>query len=210
MKIRLLILTLSASFVNYLYPQNWQFVQTHYEPAGTKTIYSLKNDNQWPFQVQDNIFTTESRSGFNYLDTLYKVRYNTDIYDILEDSDYYYLVGKIGNMTSSTWDSINHTILYRMKLSTDGSVIWTKEDSLANGYHYYSYNHSIVKLADNSFLAMGYLYNDFKHPKNYECTLPIFTKFNSNGDIIWQHLIADTVGMRSGFWPQDILADVDA
>ena len=83
-----------------------------------------------------------------------------------------------------------------MKLSYDGSVIWTREDSMANGYHYCSYNHSLVKLSDDNFLAMGHVSNDFKNPKNYDCVLPVYIKFNSNGDTIWRRIIPDTVGMK--------------
>ena len=192
-----------------LFSQNCQLAPTHFEPIGQKAKPIIKPAHQQWMPKQSNPYCSATKTAFNYLDTLYKVRYNTDFFDIIEDSGFYYLVGHTGNMTSSTWDSINHTILLRMKISYDGSIIWTKEDSLANGYQFCQYNHSIIKLADGNFLAMGNLNNDFKNPKNYDSKLPIYIKFKSNGDTIWRKLIADTVGRRFGFWPQDIIADND-
>jgi len=209
MKKSLYIFLAIIAISSQLFSQNCQLAPTHFEPIGQKANQIIKPAQQQWMPKQSNPYCSASKTAFNYLDTLYKVRYNTDFFDIIEDSGFYYLVGHNGNMTSSTWDSINHTILLRMKISYDGSIIWTKEDSLANGYQFCQYNHSIIKLADGNFLAMGNLNNDFKKPKNYDSKLPIYIKFKSNGDTIWRKLIADTVGRKFGFWPQDIIADND-
>lgn len=143
-----------------------------------------------------------------YLNKTFSVRFNSNAWDVLEDSGGYHIAGYTNNMTGNPYDSINHPLLYRLKMNKNGTVIWYYVDSLANGMHGTCYN-VLTKLSDSNLLMTGFLYNDYQNPKNYDTKLPIYIKYDTDGTILWQRLIADTSGRRFGFWPMDVIANDD-
>lgn len=145
-----------------------------------------------------------------YIHSVYPFRFNTFIYDVIEDSGFYYLTGHIHNQTNLFFDSINNTLLFRAKIDSMGGIEWYYEDSLANGDHYMTYQHCVIMLKNNTMLSMGYLDIDYQHITDYEIRLPVYINYDKDGTVIFSKLIADTVGRKLGFWPIDVIAEEDS
>ena len=56
-------------------------------------------------------------------------------------------------------------------------------------------------------MQIGSIRNDYNRIKNYEIRIPVFIKFDSNGDTLWRRMYVDTANMHSGDWPQDIIPE---
>jgi len=164
------------------------------------------NDSEIVKLFPDNTLHTKgNKSG--YIDTTYVVRFSTVFQDVHDWDSAYYLSGYTHNFRTSTYDSVNISLLTRVKIAYDGNVIWKKTDSVMLGDHFTRYNTSMVQLSDGNFMQMGSVRNDYRNWKNYDWRAAVFTKFDSNGDTIWQRVYKDTAYMKSGFWPQDILPE---
>lgn len=164
------------------------------------------NDSKIVKLFPDNILHSKgNKSG--YIDTTYVVRFSTVFQDVHDWDSAYYVSGYTHNFRTSSFDSVNISLLTRVKIAYDGNVIWKKTDSVMLGDHFTRYNTSMVKLSDGNFMQMGSVRNDYRNWKNYDWRAAVFTKFNANGDTIWQMIYKDTAYMKSGFWPQDIVAE---
>ncbi len=158
-----------------------------------------------PYQLPTN----ERKGGVECFNNVYFVRHNTTFIDVLPDAGNFYLSGHCHRQTNNPYDSLAKTVLVRMKTDSIGNVVWVHEDSLINGEHFRNFCHSIIKLSDGSLLATGHILYDFKNLKDYEYRLPIYQRFTQDGNLIFSKLIADTVGRRFGFWPQDVVPEPD-
>jgi hypothetical protein len=152
---------------------------------------------------------TTNKSHCNCLDTLYPVLHATGFYDVMDSDSSYFISGYGCNPRFQNLDPNNPTMLIRMKVSYSGEVLWIRVDSLMRGDHFVYYNTSLIKTTDGNYIQMGVVANDYNNWKNYMCRLPVYTKFNTHGDIIWQRLYADTTGWRGGDWPMDIIPEDD-
>jgi hypothetical protein len=150
-----------------------------------------------------------SKNTCNCLDTLYPVLYATRFYDVMDSDSAYFVSGYGHNQLAHFHDPDNRAMLIRKKISYSGEVLWTRVDSLMRGDHFTYLNTSLVKTVDCNYLQMGFIANDYNNWKNYMIRLPVYTKFNTHGDIIWQRLYADTTGWRGGDWPMDIIPEDD-
>jgi hypothetical protein len=153
--------------------------------------------------------TSINKSSDHYIDTLYPVLHATGFYDVMDSDSAYFISGYGCNPRFQNLDPDNPTMLIRMKVSYSGQVLWTRVDSLMRGDHFTMYNTSLIKTSDDHYLQMGIVVNDYNNWKDYMIRLPVYTKFNSDGDIIWQRLYTDTTGWRGGDWPQDIIPEDD-
>lgn len=175
--------------------------------SGPEQLVEIKDFSVPPQHKSFHPVNSSSINTRNCLDTLYPVLHATGFYDVM-DSDSAYIISGYGcNPRFQNLDPDNPTMLIRMKVSYSGEVLWTRVDSLMRGDHFVYYNTSLIKTADCNFIQMGVVANDYNNWKDYMCRLPVYTKFNTHGDIIWQRLYADTSGWRGGDWPQDIIPE---
>ncbi len=145
----------------------------------------------------------------NYINRTYYVRWGTLITDVLSCSGYYYIVGYAHHRGDAPYGD-DAPYLFRAKLNSTGEVVWLYEDSLMHGWHFRDYNNSIIALSDSSLLAVGLIPGSMMiNPHNYEYEMPIYQRFDRDGNLIFSRLVADTVGRRSGFWPKYVVAEPD-
>lgn len=151
-----------------------------------------------------------NKSSSNVLDTLYPVLHGTFFYDVMDSDSAYFISGIVFNRRYQNLDPDNPVMLLRMKVSYAGEVLWTHVDSLMRGDHFiYNNNKSLIKTVDGNYIQMGFVANDYNNWKDYMIRLPVYTKFNTDGDIIWQRLYTDTTGWRGGDWPQAFMPEDD-
>lgn len=163
-------------------------------------------------QSQNSIYpsrVSNSKGGSGYIDTLFSVRYSTSIFDARNYDSTYYLTGMTYNYSQKPFDSLNLTLSFRMRVAKNGKILWKITDSLIWGDHIVGYNTGIIQTHDNNLLQMSTIYHEYNALKNYEIRLPVYTKFNQNGDTVWQKLYADTIGRKGGDWPMDIMVEND-
>jgi hypothetical protein len=183
--------------------QTYRIAPQHYPPMGerlefiqqpTEPIFSINPElNRFPYNDSSNCFNK-----------VYYLRHHTNIENALSDTEAYYLTG-----SASHWDVL-HTVLFRIKTDLQGNILWAKEDSIAYGCQYTGMNHCLTKLSDGSILAAAHLYLDMQTPKDYECILPIYHRFDKDGNTLFFRLrTEDTTGRRFGFWPHDLVAEPD-
>ncbi len=188
--------------------QNWETplrfpVQGEQSIELRKTFYS-----NTPWLISQPSILTSKNNGI-CIDTLYLARYTTGFYDVLDSDSAYFISGHTCNERHLILDPDNPTMLVRMKVSYSGQLLWQHIDSMMRGDHFTMYNTSLIKTSDNNFVQMGVVVNDYNDFKDYMIRLPVYIKFNSNGDTLWRKLYTDTVGRRGGDWPQNIVAEND-
>ena len=154
-------------------------------------------------------YETPAKSSSSCIDTLYKVRFSTMFTDVNDWDSAYFISGYTHNERHYQWDSVNPALLTTLKLDYSGQVMWTRTDSVMSGDHFSAYNTSITRLSDGNFLQIGSVNNDYIHPKNYDWRATVLTKFNTNGNTIWQKVYKDTSNLKSGDWPMDVIPEDD-
>ena len=159
--------------------------------------------------VQNPQFYNGLKSNCNCIDTLYLVRYTTVFSDVQDFDSAYFISGYTHNERHLSLDPNNPAMLTRMKVSYTGNVLWKQIDSMMWGDHFPMYNTSLIRTTDEYFVQMGVVINDYNSPKNWDIRIPVYIKFDSNGDTLWQKKFIDTANMRNGDWPQSIVAEND-
>jgi len=191
-----------------VFAQHWEMPQ-HFPMQGEKPGTVAFETPSEPPLLNKSKFTPISKNNCNCIDTLYSIRYNTDLYDVRDYDSAYYVSGIVYHLAHSNYEPDNPSLLLRMKIDYSGNIIWHKIDSLMRGNHFATRNTSIIKSSDGNYIQSSCIEYDFNNPKNYDWHAAAYTKFNSNGDIIWQKLYKDTAYHHSGDWPMDIVAEDD-
>jgi hypothetical protein len=188
--------------------QQWE-APRHCTLYGEKPGLKEINVPDYSFIYAKSNLTIPLKNSINCIDTLYKVRYSNVFTDVNDWDSAYFISGYTHNERHYVWDSVNPALLTTLKLDYSGNVIWTRTDSVMSGDHFSAYNTSIIKLSDGNFLQIGFVNNDYIHPKKYDWRAAVYTKFNTNGNIIWQKVYKDTAYLKSGDWPQDVIPEND-
>jgi hypothetical protein len=153
--------------------------------------------------------TLKSKNSQNLIDTVYAVIHTSTFLDVLEADSAYYISGHGRHATNIILDPDNPNRLIRLKVSYSGELLWYRIDSLMRGDHFTTYETSQIHTTDGYFIQAGSVTNDYNSWKNYPIRMPVYTKYNSDGNIIWQKLIVDTADRNTGDWPQDIISELD-
>lgn len=59
------------------------------------------------------------------------------------------------------------------------------------------------------FLQIGYVENDYNNWKHYDWYVAVYTKFDTDGNTIWQRVYKDTAYLKSGIWPRNVVPETD-
>jgi len=191
-----------------VFAQHWEMPQ-RFPMQGEKPSAEAFEAPAWHPLLIKSKYTPKSKSSCNCIDTLYSIRYNTDLYDVRDCDSAYFVSGIVYHQAHSTYEPHNPTLLLRMKIDYSGNIIWHKIDSLMWGNHFATRNTSLIKSSDGNYIQSGSVTYDFDNPRNYDWHAAAYTKFDSNGNIIWQKLYKDTAYHHSGDWPMDIVAEDD-
>lgn len=149
-----------------------------------------------------------TKSSQNMIDTVYAVIHTSTYIDVLEADSAYFISGHGRHATNKMLDPDNPYRLIRLKVSYSGELLWYRIDSLMLGDHFASYwKSSIIQTTDGYFIQAGSVTNDFNSWKNYPIRMAVYTKFNTDGDTLWQRLFVDTADRNTGDWPQDIIPE---
>jgi hypothetical protein len=166
-----------------------------------------------PLPVKPVFFNSNSKqtkSSQNLLDTVYAVIHTSTYIDVLEADSAYFISGHGRHATNKILDPDNPNRLIRLKVSYSGELLWYRIDSLMRGDHFASYwKSSIIQTTDGYFIQAGSVTNDYNSWKNYPIRMAVYTKFNTDGDTLWQRLFVDTADRNTGDWPQDIIPEPD-
>ena len=193
-----------------IFAQHWEMPQRFPILGENPRVKEILPPSNPPLIYKSKYSPLAKKGNCQYIDTLYPAKEITFFYDVNDFDSAYYVSGyTYNNRISAYYDPNNPTLLVRMKIDYCGNVIWQKVDSLMHGDHYTMRNTSLIQLSDGDFLQMGSVRNDYANWKNYDSHAAAYTKFNSNGDTIWQKLYVDTIAMHSGDWPMDIVAEDD-
>jgi hypothetical protein len=147
------------------------------------------------------------KSSQTVLDTVYAVIHTSSFLDIVEADSAYFISGYGYRASNLILDPDNPVKLIRLKVSYTGDLLWYHIDSLMRGDHFVSDFSNIIQTTDNHYVQVGVVVNDYNNWKNSYIRLPVYTKFNSHGDIIWQKLFVDTADRNTGDWPMDIIPE---
>jgi hypothetical protein len=162
-----------------------------------------------PFNKNNSGFTTTVKNTSNCIDTLYNVRFSNVFMDVNDWDSSYFISGYTHNERHYAWDSVNPALLTTIKLDYSGQVLWKRTDSVMSGDHVTTRKASIIRLTDGDFLQVGVVFNDYIHPRNYDWRAAVYTKFNTNGNTIWQKVYKDTAYLKCGDWPMDVIPEDD-
>lgn len=203
---KLYVLLILIIFSTTAIAQHWE-VPRHFpmlgiDIPGIKEVYAL----QTPLFFKSPVITA-SKSNSNCIDTLYVARFTTNFLDVLDRDSAFFISGYASNERHLILDPDNPTLLVRMKVDYSGNVLWQRIDSLMRGDHFTMYNTSIIQTADQHYVQMGVVINDYNDYKDYDIHIPVYIKFDTNGDTLWRKMYVDTANMHSGDWPQDIIAE---
>jgi hypothetical protein len=148
-----------------------------------------------------------SKNSLALIDTVFCVIHTSGFFDVIEADSNYYISGYGQHATNLVHDPDNPYQLIRLKVSNTGTLLWYRIDSLMRGDHGTMNNSSIIQTSDNNFVQIGVVVNDYNNWKNSYIRMPVYTKFNSYGDILWQKLFVDTADRNTGDWPMDIIPE---
>jgi len=150
------------------------------------------------------------KNNNGYLDTTYRIKY-TDIFSDVNDWDSAYFVSAyVRDSTHYYYDPDHPTLLGLLKVDYSGNVIWKRTDSVMRGDHFsLTLNTGMIQLSDGNYLNVGFVDNDYNNWKNYDWKAAIYTKFDTEGNTIWQKIYKDTVYLKSGDWPRNVVPETD-
>jgi hypothetical protein len=154
-------------------------------------------------------YSLNLKGSQNLLDTVYAVIHTSSFFDVLEADSAYFISGYGRHATNLNLDPNNPNRLIRLKVSSSGELLWYRIDSLMRGDHGIMNNSSLIRTTDGNFIQMGVVVNDYNSWKNSYIRMPVYTKFNTYGDTIWQKLFVDTAERNTGDWPMDIISELD-
>jgi hypothetical protein len=184
----------------------------HFPVPGEKPTDHILNQPILQLPVKPVFFNSnikQTKSSQNLLDTVYAVIHTSGFYDIIEIDSAYYISGYGRHASSLILDPDNPTRLISLKVSYSGELLWYRIDSLMRGDHFTPIFSSIIATTDKNIVQVGVVANDYNHWKNSYIRMPVFTKFNSDGDTIWQKLFVDTADRNTGDWPMAIIPETD-
>lgn len=177
------------------------------DPTGVKMSQPILQEPSKPVFFASS--GKQTKSSQNLLDTVYAVIHTSTFLDVLEADSAYFISGHGRHATNKILDPDNPNRLIRLKISYSGELLWYRIDSLMRGDHFAIYVSSIIQTTDGHFVQAGVVRNDYNDWKNYPIRMPVFTKFDTDGNIIWQKLLVDTTDRNTGEWPMDIIPEPD-
>jgi len=177
-------------------------------PGEVQKQHKLNIENKTPLFTKPFSYPAV-KSSYGYIDTTYRIKYSDIFSDVNDWDSAYFVSAYVRDSTHHYYDPDHLELLGLMKVDYSGNVLWKRTDSVMQGDHFTLLNNSLIKLKDGNYLQAGFIDNDYNNWKHYDWFSAVFTKFDSNGDTIWQKLYNDTSYLKSGYWPQDIIAEND-
>jgi len=188
--------------------QNWEMPRRFPMQGEKPGLIEVPTPSNPPV-FHKSIFYPTTKGTCNCIDTLYLARYTTSFLDVQDFDSAYFVSGYTCNERHLLLDPDNPTMLVRMKVDYSGNVVWQHIDSMMRGDHFTMYNTSMIQTSDSNFVQMGVVVNDYNSFKNYDIRMAVYIKFDTNGDTLWRRMYVDTANLRTGDWPQDIVAEDD-
>ena len=151
-----------------------------------------------------------AKSTNTYIDTTYRIRYSDVFSDVNDWDSAYFVSGYVRDSTHYYYDPDHPTLLGLMKVDYSGNILWKRTDSMMRGDHFsLTLNTGMVQLSDGDFLHIGFVDNDYDNWKNYDWRAPVYTKFDTDGNTIWQRIYKDTNYLKSEPWPRNVIPEDD-
>jgi hypothetical protein len=207
MKIVLLISLLLTTFI--LNAQIREALMRFPMPGEVQKQIKLKGEYKAPI-FNNSDYVPSVKSSYGYIDTTYRIRYSDIFSDVNDWDSAYFVSGYVRDSSHYYYDPDHPTLLGLMKLDYSGNVIWKRTDSVMRGDHFsLTLNTGMIQLSDGNFLNVGFVENDYNDWKNYDWRVSVFTKFDTDGNTIWQRIYKDTTYLKSGDWPRNVVPESD-
>ena len=207
MRITLLIISLFITIFTHA-----QIRETDFRlplPGEVQKQHILNIENKAPL-FEKAIPYPALKSTKTYIDTTYRIRYSDVFSDVNDWDSAYFVSGYVRDSSHYYYDPDHPTLLGLMKLDYSGNVIWKRTDSVMRGDHFsLTLNTGMVQLSDGNFLNVGFVENDYNDWKNYDWRAPVYTKFDTDGNTIWQKVYKDTNYLKSEPWPRNVIPEDD-
>jgi hypothetical protein len=190
---------------------NAQIRETEYRlplPGEVQKQHRLNSEDKAPL-FEKPISYPAAKSTYGYIDTTYRIRYSDGFWDVNDWDSAYFISGYVRDSTHYYYDPDHPTLLGLMKVDYSGHVLWKRTDSVMRGDHFTALNTSLIKLTDGNFLQVGHVKNDYNNWKNYDWRAAVYTKFDADGNTIWQKIFKDTTYLKSGVWPMSVISEDD-
>jgi hypothetical protein len=206
---RLTILIISLFITIFTHAQTRETDSRLPLPGEVQKQHKLNVENKAPLFEKPISYPTV-KSSYGYIDTTYRIRYSDIFSDVNDWDSAYFISGYVRDSTHYYYDPDHPTLLGLMKVDYSGNVIWKRTDSVIRGDHFsLTLNTGMVQLSDGNFLNVGFVENDYNDWKNYDWRAPIYTKFDTDGNTIWQKVYKDTNYLKSEPWPRNVIPEDD-
>ncbi len=178
-------------------------------PGEVPRQMKLNIDENIPF-IHKSDYLPIVKNNNGYLDTTYRIKYSDTFSDVNDWDSAYFVSAYVRDSTHYYYDPDHPTLLGLLKVDYSGNIIWKRTDSVMRGDHFsLTLNTGMIQLSDGNFLNVGFVDNDYNNWKNYDWRVAIYTKFDTDGNTIWQKTYKDTTYLKSGDWPRNVVPETD-